>query len=1106
MALSLRARTLSFLLLVPLFLAPTLTAQNIGEPEGTGLLLLRLADPPAPWPRLPVAVGSVVDSVILADLRFLVVRPSPDCRDPVSALASIPGVAYVAPDRIAPAPSRPSEDLRPIEPSATTRSLLGIDSVLSNDPLVPKQWHIYNDGSEAGWKTGADIDLAEAWRHTRGRPEVVIAVGEEGYDLTHPDLEDLFIDDSALRALANNGGKHGTWVVGVISARAGNNIGGVGVAPGCRILVVHTGYGASTITMLKGLQKVLEWNATVFTNSWGYADIHGQPLQEAYDVVARSGRNGRGTVIIFAAGNDRAPLVTYPGWYERFMSVGGTGPMDNRWLDSDFGQDLDLVAPSQGILTTQTGGGYGVTSGTSFAAPIVAGVAGLVASIDTTITAQQIRQILETTTDHVGGFTYEQSRPSGGWSPWMGYGRVNAGRAVGKALRLRYEERGSIDWPRGGEELRPAGNYTCRWRSDRPAVVISRSLYSGRIDTIGSSSDNGSFSAVWRAPGSDLVRVIVVDSSTGRGVDSSGSVTIRNPLWRTTVDTTSPFIDLNEIPDSLILYIVRSAEHLATPFDLALDGDTAWLWNLLYWGATNAPGNDPRVSVFPTIVPGVNEKPAIFSLMGTDVIGVDSTRIAVVGQPGRRTLIVQYDGLRLDSITAPASLRASVAHTRRQIRFDEHDGSIRLCYDRAIEGRPDDPLRAQRGGYIVGLRTDHEFLLPFDSLWIDRVPAGTITFTPRVSGVTPTPPRTGLFPATGASTSYGYDVYRASVITNGIEGATVRVSSDNGATWTTQGVISPPEGRIAHLIPTRFNGRIIIGIDGEGSLPRADTLEVRDHGYTVEELDTGDGESIAGDPRAATITISSNEDEFVLPMTTPFPFFGISYPAIAIGRDGTIIPLDAQGRAPKFPQIGVYPRFGRDNPDRSAPIRLLLENIDGHSVATIEWDSLSTFGDRLTHRPRAQARLWSNGVIDIHMFDHDTVEVPYYTSPSIGYDGMALLPPVFSLRSNLVAPLALPLGSWRFTPHTPTTAAPSAASGVRLLEIHPNPATTVALIWVNDEMESRLIVRDLLGQTIAELAVERGSREVVWDMRGVPSGLYVIVDITSGARAILIRR
>src|SRR5258705_9106462 len=91
---------------------------------------------------------------------------------------------------------------------------------------------------------------------------------------------------------------------------------------------------------------------------------------------------------------------------------------------SNTGNNVDLSAPGVNIGTTTTGGTFGYGSGTSFSAPIVAGVAALVLSANPSLTAAQVTSVLKQSADDLG---------SAGWDPSYGSGRVNADRAVSLA-------------------------------------------------------------------------------------------------------------------------------------------------------------------------------------------------------------------------------------------------------------------------------------------------------------------------------------------------------------------------------------------------------------------------------------------------------------------------------------------------------------------------------------------------------------------------------------------------------------------------------------------------------------------------------------------------
>ncbi len=168
-------------------------------------------------------------------------------------------------------------------------------------------------------------------------------------------------------------------------------------------------------------------------------------VKAAIDQAVEKGRKGRGCVIFFAAGNgDESVELDGYASYPKVIAVAATTDQDRRAWYSDYGKAISVAAPSSGgrngIWTTDVRGrrGYnprgdwtGEFGGTSAACPLVAGVAALVLSANPKLTAQEVRQLLEATADKVDpkGGRYDAS----GWSPWYGYGRVNALRAVREA-------------------------------------------------------------------------------------------------------------------------------------------------------------------------------------------------------------------------------------------------------------------------------------------------------------------------------------------------------------------------------------------------------------------------------------------------------------------------------------------------------------------------------------------------------------------------------------------------------------------------------------------------------------------------------------------------
>ena len=320
-----------------------------------------------------------------------------------------------------------------------------------NDPRFADQWHLKNTGQNHA-VVGVDGRVSEAWDITFGAPEVVIAIYDNGVQTAHPDLAadtmaPLFYPDGAESDAFF--GNHGTSVAGVAAAIGDNNEGGAGVCPGCRILPAYLSLGTAGATsdavLADNFRAMVDAGAWVINNSWGpstgadprFASLTfgGAPaipmvVSAAFDYAETTGRDGKGTVILFAAGNENASVLYYSG-YATNMRIAAVDDQGLKAYYSDW-RGIDVSGPSNGgingITTTGTTGYTDSFGGTSSASPFVAGVAGLVLSANPALTAAEVRSILTesaTKIDQAGG-NYDAD----GISLYYGAGLVNAYAAV----------------------------------------------------------------------------------------------------------------------------------------------------------------------------------------------------------------------------------------------------------------------------------------------------------------------------------------------------------------------------------------------------------------------------------------------------------------------------------------------------------------------------------------------------------------------------------------------------------------------------------------------------------------------------------------------------
>lgn len=322
-----------------------------------------------------------------------------------------------------------------------------------NDPLFNKQWALKNDG-QTGGVSGNDINVTVAWTYTKGSDKITIAIIDEGVDYFHEDLNvsgKLVTGYDAVTATDNpnpeNDDAHGTACAG-IAAGAGNNSTGIaGVAPGCKILgiriakTVGRNWLTDDVKIADGIEQAYKRGADVLSNSWAAGSVSMHITQAIRD-AKKFGRNGKGCVICFAAGNDNG-RVSYPGNLPEVITVAACNEFGERkalnskdgetWWGSNYGPEIDVCAPGVHITTTDITGSKGYNkndnytdsfNGTSAATPHVAGVAALVLSVNPNLTVKEVETILRNATDDLG---------TPGFNQYTGFGRINAGKAVGLA-------------------------------------------------------------------------------------------------------------------------------------------------------------------------------------------------------------------------------------------------------------------------------------------------------------------------------------------------------------------------------------------------------------------------------------------------------------------------------------------------------------------------------------------------------------------------------------------------------------------------------------------------------------------------------------------------
>lgn len=400
---------------------PEIPSQSQSAAEGKAPraeVIVRLADPGAegaPLGQLDAIMAAAsatrLEESALAELQLWSIGTG-DAEAAAAALDENPLVAY-------------AEVNRPL----TQATPEGPTPVLPDDAEFEALWGLDNTG-QTGGSVDADIDAPEAWERATGGAQIVVAVIDGGIDYTHPDLAphiwtnpgevpgngldddgNGYVDDVHGYDFANDDPDpidtdgHGTHVAGTIGAVGNNGIGVAGVMPEVQLMAVQFLEGGSgyTFDAIQAIDYAVAMGAQISNNSWG----GGGASQALRDTIAAAGEAGH--LFVAAAGNSGADADAAPHYPAAFdldtvISVGASTASDTRAGFSNYGaESVDLFAPGDAILSTLPGGTYGHYSGTSMAAPHVAGVAGLILSTEegASLSPEALRARLIETADPV---------------------------------------------------------------------------------------------------------------------------------------------------------------------------------------------------------------------------------------------------------------------------------------------------------------------------------------------------------------------------------------------------------------------------------------------------------------------------------------------------------------------------------------------------------------------------------------------------------------------------------------------------------------------------------------------------------------------------------
>lgn len=270
------------------------------------------------------------------------------------------------------------------------------------------------------------INAAQAWDISMGSESIVVAVTDNAIYTSHPDLAGKLVpgwdaahSDNNPNPAGGNDGEHGTHVSGIVGAKTNNSIGVASIGFNTSVMPVKIGRDSdgALIAGYEGIVWAASNGADVINMSWGgggYSSYGQNVINNAYD---------QGCILVAAAGNDGVNTQFYPAAYSNVIAVASTNSNDIKSGFSQYGTWITVSSPGSNILSTVPNTSYSYKDGTSMASPLVAGLIGLMKSVNPALPQADIINCLVTTCDNINAMN-----PN--YLGQLGAGRINAYAAM----------------------------------------------------------------------------------------------------------------------------------------------------------------------------------------------------------------------------------------------------------------------------------------------------------------------------------------------------------------------------------------------------------------------------------------------------------------------------------------------------------------------------------------------------------------------------------------------------------------------------------------------------------------------------------------------------
>jgi subtilisin family serine protease len=304
-----------------------------------------------------------------------------------------------------------------------------------NDPSLANQWFL------------TKINAQGAWNYFSTGSTAVVAVVDDAVERSHPDLSaniwvnpgeiagngldddgNGYADDVNGWDMADNDPNpdppttdysHGTHVAGIVGASTNNGIGIASIGYSVKLMCVKAS-GANPNSISHGYAGIIyaaNKGAHVINCSWG-SSTYSATSQEVIDFAV-----SKGCIMVVAAGNNNSSNLYYPAAYNGAISVAATDINDVKSSFSNYGEWVKISAPGSNILSTVPYGGYAAFQGTSMASPLVAGLVGLMKSVNPSMPNNDLINCLYSTCQSI---LFQNPTIPG----QLGAGRINAEAAL----------------------------------------------------------------------------------------------------------------------------------------------------------------------------------------------------------------------------------------------------------------------------------------------------------------------------------------------------------------------------------------------------------------------------------------------------------------------------------------------------------------------------------------------------------------------------------------------------------------------------------------------------------------------------------------------------